>query len=40
MAIMLAAATGAPGIIARLAVVLCWLGLSVGPIGHGHQATT
>ena len=40
LAIVLAAATGAIGIIARLAVVLGWLGLSVGPIGGSRQAAT
>ena len=40
MAIVLAAATGAPAIIALLAVVLGWLGLSVGPIGGGLAAAT
>ena len=34
-AIVVAAATGAPDTIALLAVVLGWLGLSVGPIGGG-----
>jgi hypothetical protein len=37
MAIVLAAAAGAPDIIALLAVVLGWLGLSVGPIGGGRH---
>ena len=40
MAIVLVAATGAPDIIALLAVVLGWLGQSVGPIGGGRQAAT
>jgi hypothetical protein len=37
IAIVLAAAAGAPDIIALLAVVLGWLGLSVGPIGGGRH---
>jgi hypothetical protein len=37
MAIVLAAATGAPDTIALLAVVLGWLGLSAGPIGGGRH---
>jgi hypothetical protein len=39
-AIVLMAATGAPDTIALPAVVLGWLGLSVGPIGGGLAAAT
>jgi len=37
MAIVLTAGTGAPDTIALLAVVLGWLGLSVGPISGGRH---